>query len=223
MGRLKPREIVAEHARGGFAFTRMVDQPLGAMVTSLGIRRGWSPTSLTLASLTTAVATSVGVAVLGRGLGAAVLALVGWQLAYVFDCADGQLARATGRTSDAGAVLDLYADLGGKVAVVAALLAVTPGLSPVLAVLVTAGMSVGTFHEAANRHGPVGGRHHDAIRVIEVARDWGLHVLVLACSLVLPPLTTVAGLGALAALGWGQYGVRLMRLAAASNRLTGPR
>ena len=31
------------------------------------------------------------------------LALVGWQIAYALDCADGQLARVTGQTSAAGA------------------------------------------------------------------------------------------------------------------------
>ena len=51
------------------------------------------------------------------------LALVGWQLAYALDCADGQLARVTGQTSPAGARVDVLCDVAAQIALVTALAA----------------------------------------------------------------------------------------------------
>ncbi len=43
------------------------------------------------------------------------VALLAWQLAYAFDCADGQLARVTGRTSSAGARVDVLCDVAAQI------------------------------------------------------------------------------------------------------------
>ncbi len=48
-------------------------------------------------------------------------AAVGVELAYVFDCVDGQLARVTGKTSEAGAYLDFLIDEFKALALVLAL------------------------------------------------------------------------------------------------------
>ena len=58
------------------------------------------------------------------------LALVGWQVAYALDCADGQLARVTGRTSAAGARLDVLCDVAAQIALVTALAAVAVAHRP---------------------------------------------------------------------------------------------
>src|SRR5690606_10341450 len=49
------------------------------------------------------------------------VALVGWQVAYALDCADGQLARVTGRGSPAGARVDVLCDVAAQIALVTAL------------------------------------------------------------------------------------------------------
>src|SRR6185437_15179327 len=43
-----------------------------------------------------------------------------WQTAYIFDCADGQLARATGKTSAYGASVDIFVDAAVRISVIVA-------------------------------------------------------------------------------------------------------
>ncbi len=58
------------------------------------------------------------------------VALVGWQLGYAFDCADGMLARATGQTSTAGARTDILTDVALTIALLTALSTVTVAQRP---------------------------------------------------------------------------------------------
>jgi phosphatidylglycerophosphate synthase len=55
---------------------------------------------------------------------------LGWQIAYAFDCADGQLARVTGRTSSTGARLDILCDVATQIALVTALAATAHAQRP---------------------------------------------------------------------------------------------
>ena len=126
--------------RGGGLFSE-VDQPVA--------RRGRSPpgphrlrlrpTALTLANLVLGLATSVIVVALRRAgsppgtyrpgsIG--LVALVGWQVAYALDCADGQLARVTGQGSAAGARVDVLCDVAAQIALVTALAAVAVAQRP---------------------------------------------------------------------------------------------
>ena len=124
--------------RGGGLFSEAVSQRLGALIARTGHRLGASPTVLTLVNLLVGLAASVTVIALAgpvadgsvAGWAVGLAALVGWQLAYAFDCADGQLARVTGRTSPAGARLDVLCDVAAQIALVTALAATASAQRP---------------------------------------------------------------------------------------------
>ena len=91
---------------------------------------GCAPTALTIVNLVLGLAASVAVVALApTGSPPArvpawvvgLVALVGWQVAYALDCADGQLARVTGQASAAGARVDVLCDVAAQIALVAAL------------------------------------------------------------------------------------------------------
>lgn len=108
----------------GYLYTRTVSGKLGTVVAAVGIRLGVHPTYLSLMNL-----------VLGIGGSAAIMAgysadqttplviagVVLWQVAYIFDCADGKLARATSKTSAYGKSVDVFSDLAVQISVVVAL------------------------------------------------------------------------------------------------------
>jgi phosphatidylglycerophosphate synthase len=124
---------------GGGPFTRTISSPLGSWAAAVGIRFGLHPSVVTLASLLLGVAASV-VVIVGAG-GAQPwwapgwVAFLGWQVAYVLDCADGQIARATGRASEHGARLDVLVDYATHSSIVCSLVAVVAVTSPVPVVL----------------------------------------------------------------------------------------
>src|SRR4051812_42740787 len=109
--------------RGGGLYSEALSQRLGALVAMGAARLGIRPTTLTLANLVIGLA--VAVAVISRAshwsTWVGVLALLGWQVAYVLDCSDGQLARVTGQGSPAGARVDILCDVASQIALVAAL------------------------------------------------------------------------------------------------------
>jgi phosphatidylglycerophosphate synthase len=67
-------------------------------------RMGWSPNAVTLAFIVCGVAAGVVIAL--GGLATAIVGAVLVQLALLFDCSDGELARLTKRTSAGGIYLD---------------------------------------------------------------------------------------------------------------------
>ena len=98
-----------QYARGGPLVTWFLLQPVAGVVAYLSHRIGLRPNGLTAASLVFGIG---GCSVLAgadspAGFGLAGILLV---LSYVFDCADGQLARATGQSTYRGAWLDIIAD-----------------------------------------------------------------------------------------------------------------
>ena len=111
--------------------TELVSQRLGSHVALSAWRFGVHPSTLSLANLVVGTGTSAAVAVLAKpvatgtvpGWALGVAALVLWHAAYSLDCADGQLARLTGRTSGAGARLDVLADAAVGISLAAALAA----------------------------------------------------------------------------------------------------
>jgi len=114
----------ARRARGGgFLYTRTVSDRLGTVVAAIGIRLGAHPTYLTIVNLILGIGGSVAI-VAGRSPDrTAPLLVVGvvlWQAAYIFDCADGQVARATGKTSAYGGSVDLFVDVAVQISVVVA-------------------------------------------------------------------------------------------------------
>src|SRR5215813_3215505 len=106
----RPSEFYAVN-RGGGLYSEVVSQRAGALLAYVGNRVGLTPSALTLVNLVLGVGASVVVVAFapraaGGGLPhwlLGLVALLAWQLAYAFDCADGQLARVTRRTSSSGA------------------------------------------------------------------------------------------------------------------------
>ncbi|GIF07621.1 hypothetical protein Asi03nite_51590 [Actinoplanes siamensis] len=124
--------------RGGGLFSEALSQKIGSRIAVHARRYGLSPTVLTICNLGLGLLTSfvviagAGPVAHGQGWGwlVGLLALAGWQLAYAFDCADGQLARVTGRSSAAGGRLDVLCDVAVQSALVAAISATAKAQQP---------------------------------------------------------------------------------------------
>lgn len=90
-------------------FNIYLARPLAAPLVAVLARTRITPNQVTFFSIVVmlaAVAALVGVpGLLGLWLGVALI-----ELSYIFDCADGQLARVTGRSSAVGASLDFLMD-----------------------------------------------------------------------------------------------------------------
>ena len=113
------------HRGDGELFTRLVSDRLGSLAAAAGIRLGIHPSVITLVDFVVAlIASAVVIATAGQaeplwvpGL----LAFVCWQLAYVLDCADGQVARATGKTNEFGARVDVLVDFSVQSSIICAI------------------------------------------------------------------------------------------------------
>lgn len=188
--------------KGGGLFSEATGQWLGAALAATGRRLGLAPTVLTLVNLVIGLATSVTVVALADPVAggtvpawpAGLVALVGWQLAYGFDCADGQLARVTGQTSTAGARTDILSDVASQIALVAALSAVTlaqrPGTSGWL-VAAFAGTWMVNLVTSALQSGPTATSmvpsRSRPVRIAKLIRDPGALFFVAALILLLAP------------------------------------
>jgi glycosyltransferase involved in cell wall biosynthesis/phosphatidylglycerophosphate synthase len=95
---------------GGHAMTRVVSQRIGAVIAWLGLRLGLSPNAITILGTGVFILGTAMFAKLPRGWEYSLACLAMLQLGYGVDCADGQLARATGRSSQFGAWLDIACD-----------------------------------------------------------------------------------------------------------------
>lgn len=131
------REFWGMHfSAGGGPITRLVSQRIGAVLAYVAYHIRVSPNILTVLAALTSLAASAVFAMAPLGVGSALLCLVLYQLAYGFDCADGQLARATKKSSPFGGWLDVCGDLLSLVFMAFALLywlvAVTESVSPII-------------------------------------------------------------------------------------------
>ncbi|MEV0651199.1 CDP-alcohol phosphatidyltransferase family protein [Phytomonospora sp. NPDC050363] len=136
---LKPRaaDFLAVNRRGGL-FTQIVNQRIGAYCALAAHRLGLAPTMVTLINLVLGLAVSALLVATAPAMAdgrvspvlMGLLALVVWQFAYSLDCADGQLARVTGRSSPAGAKVDILADIAQQTAVTAATASVAVAYVP---------------------------------------------------------------------------------------------
>ncbi len=92
-------------------WTDHVSYRIGAWIVAIVADSGVTPDRLTIAgAITAAIGALVLLAWTAPGIAAAVVVGGLWQLAYAFDCADGQLARSRQTTSEFGAWLDQLAD-----------------------------------------------------------------------------------------------------------------
>ena len=174
--------------RGGGLFSEAISQRIGAAFALAAHRLGLSPTALTLANLVIGLAASVTVISLaGRvaagavpGWAVGLVALVGWQVAYALDCADGQLARVTGRGSPAGARVDVLCDVAAQIALVTALgaaaVAQRPG-TPAWLVAAFAGTWMVNLVTSVMQSGPNAASMVTStslpVRVAKLVRDYG--------------------------------------------------
>jgi phosphatidylglycerophosphate synthase len=193
--------------RGGGLYSEAVSQRLGAVIALAGHRLGLAPTVLTLLNLGLGLAASVTVVALAPRAAAGsvpawavgLLALVAWQIAYAFDCADGQLARVTGRTSPAGARLDVLCDIAAQIGLVAALSAMAvayrPG-TPVWLVAVFVGTWMVNLLTSVMQSGPYSASMMPSrslpVRVIKLVRDYGAVILLAGLVLTFAPQWTIA-------------------------------
>lgn len=175
-------------ARGGGLWTMKIDQFIAAFFARAAARRQVHPNKITFGSVVVTVVTSMASWSLIENdpIIGALIAAVGWQLGYILDCADGQVARANAAFSRGGAVADLLADFINKLAVSAVLVSMsTSGLDEptdgVFAVFVTAAIIFPIFYEAL----PISGATESIDTVsrlrlsVRLVRDWGLQVFAL--------------------------------------------
>lgn len=188
--------------RGGGLFSEATGQWAGAAIATAAHRLGLTPTVLTLVNLAIGLTTSLVVIwTAGPVAGGTVpawpvglAALVGWQLAYAFDCADGQLARGTGQSTAAGARTDILSDLASQIALAAAVAAVAvaqrPGI-PAWLVAAFAGTWMVNLLTSALQSGPAAASMVPSqslpVRVAKLVRDPGAVFLVAALLLLFVP------------------------------------
>lgn len=99
-----------EFSAGGGPVTRALCQKPGAVIAYLGQQLGLGPNLITIIGLGLSLAATFAFMLLPSGTGYAVLCFALYFVAYGFDCADGQLARAHGLSSEFGAWSDISAD-----------------------------------------------------------------------------------------------------------------
>jgi phosphatidylglycerophosphate synthase len=205
-GRPRIADFLATN-RGGGLYSEALSQRLGAAVAYAAYRLGLAPTALTLANLVLGLATSTVVIVSAADNAAGtvpaalpgLIALVGWQVAYALDCADGQLARVTGRSSAAGARLDVLCDVAAQIGLVAALCAVAAAYRPAAPAWLFAAFA-GTWMvnlvTSVMQSGPQAASmvtsRSRPVRVVKLVRDPGAVVGVCGLVLTLAPQWTIA-------------------------------
>ncbi len=201
-GQMPPPRTFYATNRGGGLFSEAISQRIGAIFAAWAYRLGLPPTALTLANL--AVGLAVSATVVGYahhaspGWPVGVLALVGWQIAYALDCADGQLARVSGRTSPAGARVDVLCDVAAQIALVTAISATAvaqrPG-TPVWLVAVFAGTWMVNLVTSVLQSGPQAASMVPSrslpVRMVKLLRDYGAVIALTGAVLLVVPEWTV--------------------------------
>jgi phosphatidylglycerophosphate synthase len=192
--------------RGGGLYSESLSQRAGAYLALAAYRLRWSPSAVTVAALVIGVGASVTLVALAArtatgGVPAVVTGLavgLGWQLAYALDCADGQLARVTGRASANGARLDILCDVAVQISVVAGIVAVTDAnapRTPAWLYATFAGTWMVNLVTSALASGPASASlisaRSPAVRVAKLVRDYGAVVAVCALVIALAPGATV--------------------------------
>ena len=197
--------------RGGGLYSEALSQRLGALVAMAAARLRVRPTTLTLANLV--IGLVVAVLVITRAANwsawAGVVALIGWQAAYVLDCSDGQLARVTEQRSPAGARVDILCDVASQIALVAALSTVAWYRSdvPVWLVASFCGTWLVNIVTSVLQSGPNAASMLPSrslpVRVVKLIRDPGAVFLAAGLVLAFAPALTVWYLVAFSVINGG--------------------
>lgn len=190
------------HSRPSGLLTEELDHRAAAWLSVLAHRLGWTPTALTACNLVLGVATSVAVLLLAGpiatdtvpawfiGLAAWIL----WQLAYIADCADGQLARVTATASPAGGRLDILCDIAVQIALVAAIAAVAtatrPGTPAWLIAAFAGSWMVNLVTSVMSKEGAnvsLVTSEVATVRLVKLVRDYSFMITVIAAVIAVRP------------------------------------
>jgi phosphatidylglycerophosphate synthase len=192
--------------RGGGLFSEALSQRIGARIAVAAHRRQLVPTVLTVAHLGLGCLVSFVVVAAAEPVAdgrvwawpIGLLALVGWQLAYALDCADGQLARVTGRTSSSGGRLDVLCDVAVQISLVAALAATADAQvpdTPAWLLAAFAGTWMVNLVTSVMQHGSQAASMVTSrslpVRVVKLVRDYGAVIAVAGVVLTLAPQWTI--------------------------------
>ena len=193
--------------------SRRLNRPLSWRLSLVLVRAELSPTSVTLLSFAATAAAAVAIALGARWPAALVVGGLLVQLASVVDGCDGEVARATVRTSRFGALLDTILDRLGDVALVLAL-AIAAGPRREVWVAASAAISATLlvpFVKAAYE-----AEMHASFPPLRASLGRDARLLAIAvCAMVLQPLWALV---AVAAVGGVEFAVRTARaLRAASS------
>jgi phosphatidylglycerophosphate synthase len=188
--------------RGGGLFSEAISQRIGARIAVAAHKRGLAPTVLTVTNLGLGCLVSFAVVATADPVAdgrmwawpIGLLALVGWQIAYALDCADGQLARVTGQTSAAGGRIDVLCDVATQIALVAALAATAKAqvsATPAWLLAAFAGTWMVNLVTSVMQSGPQAASMVTSrslpVRVVKLVRDYGAVIALAGLVLTLAP------------------------------------
>jgi phosphatidylglycerophosphate synthase len=192
--------------RGGGLFSEAVSQRIGARFAVGAHKRHLAPSVLTVFNLGIGCLVSfVVIATAGPvadgavwGWAVGLLALLGWQAAYAFDCADGQLARVTGQTSAAGARLDILCDVAVQISLVSALAATAEAQVPATPAWLLAAFAgtwminlVTSVLQSSDKGASMITSRSMPIRVLKLVRDYGAVIALAGVVLTVAPQWTI--------------------------------
>jgi phosphatidylglycerophosphate synthase len=192
--------------RGGGLFSEALSQRIGARIAVAAHRRQLAPTVLTVANLGLGCLVSFVVVAAAQAVAdgriwawpVGLLALAGWQLAYALDCADGQLARVTHRTSSSGGRLDVLCDVAVQISLVAALAATADAQvpdTPAWLLAAFAGTWMVNLVTSVMQHGSQAASMVTSrslpVRLVKLVRDYGAVIAVAGVVLTLAPQWTI--------------------------------
>ncbi|MEU4242952.1 CDP-alcohol phosphatidyltransferase family protein [Actinoplanes sp. NPDC026619] len=196
--------------RGGGLFSEAVSQHIGARIAVGAQKRGLAPSVLTVFNLglgclvSFVVIAAAGPVADGRvwAWPIGLLALVGWQLAYAFDCSDGQLARVTRQTSIAGGRLDVLCDVAVQISLVSALAATAKAQvsdTPAWLLAAFAGTwmvnLVTSVMQGGDQASSMVTSRSLPVRLVKLVRDYGAVIALAGLVLIIAPQWTVWFIG----------------------------
>src|SRR5689334_24088847 len=192
--------------RGGGLFSEALSQRIGARIAVSAHKHHLAPTVLTvfnlgLGGLVSIVVIATAVPVVDGHVWAwpiGLLALVGWQLAYAFDCSDGQLARVTHQASPAGGRLDVLCDVAVQISLVAALAATAEAQVPETPAWLLAAFAgtwmvnlVTSVMQTGDQAASMVTSRSLPVRVVKLIRDYGAVIALSGVVLTAAPQWTI--------------------------------
>jgi phosphatidylglycerophosphate synthase len=192
--------------RGGGLFSEAISQRIGAYIAVAAHKRRLAPTVLTVTNLGLGCLVSFAVIATAEPVAdgriwawpIGLLALVGWQIAYALDCADGQLARVTGQASAAGGRIDVLCDVAAQIALVAALAATAKAqvsATPAWLLAAFAGTWMVNLVTSVMQSGPQAASIVTSrslpVRLVKLVRDYGAVIALAGVVLTVAPQWTI--------------------------------